>query len=55
MIGGGIAAKTGLLAKLGVLLLGAKKFIVFIVVGIVAFVRKLFGGKGGNDRQGTVQ
>lgn len=55
LIGGGIAAKTGLLAKLGVLLLAAKKFIVFIVIGIAAFVRKLFGGKGGNDRQGTVQ
>ncbi|TXH68820.1 MAG: DUF2167 domain-containing protein [Lysobacteraceae bacterium] len=53
LIGGGIAAKTGLLAKLGVLLLAGKKFIVFIVLGLVAFIGKLFGGK--QKKQGTVQ
>jgi uncharacterized membrane-anchored protein len=54
LIGGGIAAKTGLLAKLGVLLLAAKKFIVFLVVGLVAGIRKLFGGKA-KDTDGTVR
>jgi len=55
LIGGGIAAKTGLLAKLGVMLLAMKKFLIFIVAGIAAFVRKLFGGKGNGERQNTVQ
>lgn len=53
LIGGGIAAKTGLLAKLGVLLLAGKKLIVFLVLGLFAFVGKLFRGK--KDRQNTVQ
>ncbi len=55
LIGGGIAAKTGLLAKLGALLLAGKKFIVIAFLGLVAFVRKLFGGKDKNERQNTVQ
>lgn len=45
LVGGGIAAKTGLLAKLGALLLAGKKFIVLIFVALAAFARKLFGGK----------
>ena len=45
LIAGGIAAKTGLLAKLGVLLIAGKKFVVFIFAGIASFVRKLFGRK----------
>ncbi len=53
LIGGGIAAKTGLLAKLGVLLVAGKKFIVFLVIGLIALVRKLFGGK--KDRENTVR
>lgn len=53
LIGGGIAAKTGLLAKLGVLLLAGKKLIVFLVLGLFAFVGKLFRGK--KDRENTVQ
>lgn len=53
LIGGGIAAKTGLLAKLGVLLLAGKKLIVFLVLGLFAFVGKLFRGK--KDRGNTVQ
>ena len=52
LVGGGIAAKTGLLAKLGALLLAGKKFIVLIFVALAAFVRKLFGGK---KDKGSVQ
>ena len=40
-----IAGKVGLLAKLAPILLAMKKFIVFIVVGIGAFFKKLFGRK----------
>lgn len=43
LIGGGIAAKAGLFAKLGVLLLAAKKFIVLGLAALAALVRKLFG------------
>lgn len=52
LVGGGIAAKTGLLAKLGALLLAGKKFIVLIFVALAAFARKLFGGK---KDKGSVQ
>lgn len=54
LVGGGIAAKAGLFAKLGVLLLAAKKFIVLAFIGIAALVKKLLGkdkGQGG----GTVR
>lgn len=40
---GGLAAKTGLLAKLLAMLATAKKFLVAIVIGIVALVKRLFG------------
>jgi uncharacterized membrane-anchored protein len=52
LIGGGIAAKTGLLAKLGLMLLALKKFVVVAFLAVAAFVKKLFGKKGGG---GTVQ
>jgi uncharacterized membrane-anchored protein len=45
LIAGGIAAKAGLFAKLGIMLLALKKFIVIGLVAIAGFVRKLFGGK----------
>lgn len=45
LIAGGIAAKAGLFAKLGVMLLALKKFIVLGLVAIAGFFRKLFGGK----------
>jgi uncharacterized membrane-anchored protein len=52
LVGGGIAAKAGLFAKLGVLLLAAKKFIALLLVGGAALVKKFFGkDKGG----GTVR
>jgi len=52
LVGGGIAAKAGLFAKLGVLLLAGKKFIVLLLVGGAALVKKFFGkDKGG----GTVR
>jgi uncharacterized membrane-anchored protein len=51
LIGGGIAAKTGLLAKLGALLIAGKKLIIFLFIGLAAFVRKLFGGGKDNDNR----
>lgn len=45
LVAGGIASKAGLFAKLGVLLLAGKKFIVIGLIAIAAFVRKLFGKK----------
>jgi uncharacterized membrane-anchored protein len=51
LIGGGIAAKSGLLAKIGALLLAGKKLIVFLVVGLFAFIGRLFGfGRKDDDR-----
>jgi uncharacterized membrane-anchored protein len=47
LIGGGIAAKAGLFAKLGVLLLAAKKFIVLGLAALAGLWRKFFGKKGG--------
>lgn len=48
LVGGGVAAKAGLFAKLGALLLAGKKFIIFIILGIGAFFKKLFGKKDSN-------
>jgi uncharacterized membrane-anchored protein len=53
LIGGGIAAKTGLLAKIGAFLLAGKKLIGMLLVGLVAMVGKLFGKK--KDQDGTVR
>jgi len=44
LVAGGIAAKAGLFAKLGVMLLAFKKFIIMGVVALGALLRKLFGG-----------
>jgi uncharacterized membrane-anchored protein len=56
LVGGGIAAKAGLFAKLGVFLLAFKKVIVVGVVAVAAAVKKLFGGGGGKDKRdgGTI-
>lgn len=43
LIGGGLAAKSGLLAKLGVLLLGLKKLLIPLVLVAAAFGKKLLG------------
>jgi len=43
LIGGGLAAKTGLFAKLGLLLLGLKKLLIPLVLGAAAFGRKILG------------
>ena len=48
LIAGGIAAKTGLLAKLFAVLLAAKKVIIAAFIAIGAFFRKLFGKKDAN-------
>ena len=45
LIAGGIAAKTGLLAKIGILLLGLKKFLVVIVVAIGGIFSRFFRRK----------
>ncbi|MFO1436613.1 MAG: DUF2167 domain-containing protein [Gammaproteobacteria bacterium] len=42
LVAGGIAAKTGLLAKLVALLIAAKKLVVLAIAGIAAFFSKLF-------------
>jgi uncharacterized membrane-anchored protein len=43
LIGGGIAAKAGLFAKLGALLLGLKKLLIPLVILVAAFAKKIFG------------
>ena len=43
LVGGGLAAKTGLLAKIGVLLLGLKKLLIPIGLALAAFGKKLVG------------
>jgi len=45
LIAGGVAAKLGLFAKLGALLLAFKKFILVGLVAISAFLKRLFGKK----------
>ncbi|PVZ41323.1 DUF2167 domain-containing protein [Pseudomonas sp. CC120222-01a] len=45
LVAGGIAAKAGLFAKIGVALLAFKKFIVLGLLAIAAFFRKLFKRK----------
>ena len=45
LVGGTIAAKTGLIAKLVALLVVGKKFIILFVVAIGVFLKKLFGRK----------
>jgi len=48
LVGGTVAAKAGLFAKLGALLIAGKKFIVLIVIGIGAFLKSLFSRKSAN-------
>lgn len=50
LVGGGLAAKTGLLAKLGLLLVKGWKLLLIGGIGLVALVRKL----GGKNKDGTV-
>jgi len=45
LIAGGILAKTGLLAKIGIIFLKLWKVIALAVVGLVALLRKKFSGK----------
>ncbi len=45
LIAGGVAAKTGLFAKLLAVLIAGKKLIVFAVVGLGALIAKMFKGK----------
>lgn len=45
LVAGGIAAKAGLFAKLGVILLALKKFIILGVAAVAAMFRKLFKRK----------
>ena len=48
LVAGGVAAKMGLFAKLGILLLSLKKGLVFILAGAGALVAKLFK-RGGSQ------
>jgi uncharacterized membrane-anchored protein len=52
LVGGGLAAKTGLLAKIGLLLAKGWKLILFAGIGIVALVGKVRGKN--KDSGGTV-
>ena len=45
LVAGGVAAKLGFFAKLGVMLLALKKFIIIGFIAVAAFVRKLFNKK----------
>lgn len=45
LVGGGLAAKTGLLAKIGALLLAGKKVIVLIIAGLAAVIGRIFKKK----------
>lgn len=45
LVAGGVAAKMGLFAKLGVLLLAFKKFIIIGLVAVGAFLKKIFSKK----------
>jgi uncharacterized membrane-anchored protein len=45
LIAGGVAAKLGLFAKLGALLLAFKKLIIIGFVAIGGFIAKMFGKK----------
>lgn len=49
LVGGAIAAKTGLLGKLFALLLAGKKLLIFVVIAIGAFIKRLFTGKRGQE------
>lgn len=53
LIGGGIAAKAGLFAKLGALLLGLKKLLIPLVLLLAAMVKPLFGWLR-KKKEGTV-
>ena len=46
LVAGGVAAKMGLFAKLGVLLLSLKKVLIFVLAGAAALIGKLFKGRG---------
>lgn len=53
LIAGGILLKTGLLAKLGLILLKTWKFIAIGVVGLFAFIRKKLTGRSGKNDDPT--
>jgi len=46
LVAGKLAAKAGLLAKFAPILLGFKKFGIFLVLGLVGIFKKVFGGRG---------
>jgi len=52
LVAGGIAAKSGLLAKLLALLIAGKKLIFVAVAGAFVGIRKLFGDKGSSNSAG---
>jgi uncharacterized membrane-anchored protein len=52
LVGGAVAAKTGLLAKLVGLLIAAKKFVVLIVLAVAGALKSLFGRLRGRGASG---
>lgn len=54
LIAGGVAAKTGLLAKLLALLIAAKKVVILAVAGVGAAISKWFKGKRAGDSDRTM-
>jgi uncharacterized membrane-anchored protein len=53
LVAGGVAAKTGLLAKIGAMLIAGKKIIVVAVLALFGFLGKLFMKK--KDKNKTVE
>ena len=54
LIGGGLATKAGLFAKLGALLLGLKKLLIPLVVVLVGFGKKILGAFKRDKKTATV-
>ncbi len=51
LVAGGLAAKAGLFAKLGLMIVALKKFIIIGLVALGAFLTKLFRGRKSGDVQ----
>jgi uncharacterized membrane-anchored protein len=50
LVAGGVAAKTGLFAKLIAMLIAAKKLVLLALGAIVVWITRLFKGRSGNNR-----
>jgi uncharacterized membrane-anchored protein len=52
LVAGGLAAKTGMLAKLLAIIIAGKKVLFLVVAGAFAGLKKFFGGKGTGNKSG---